>query len=335
MVDIKPFTTTGIGSMPFTQASQAVELALQSVDIPFWPQLPALGFREQMIPQYAEGMPGIRFDLEEERVWVERNEEEIARFYETSAELPSVAISEDFAKGFYAFINRIKTRRFPMLKGHITGPLTFTLGLKDKQDKAIYYDEELRELALMLLKGKARWQIQQLKQFADDVIIFIDEPILSALGSTAYMGVSNEEISRIISEIADSIIHSGGIPGIHCCGRADWPLVLGTSVRILNFDVYGFGGTFGLYPEEATAFFERGGILAWGIVPTGPEIAHEDGASILRVFNERKQQLIKNIPEDLLMNGLMLSPSCGTGSRSSEETMKVFQILMDLKEELT
>ena len=30
----------------------------------------------------------------------------------------------------------------------------------------------------MLLKAKIRWQVDVLKQFADEVIIFIDEPIL-------------------------------------------------------------------------------------------------------------------------------------------------------------
>ena len=334
MTEIKPFTTTGIGSLPHRSAIEAVELTLSSVDVPFWPQLPALGFQEQMIPQYSEGMPGLRMDMEKERIWVERDEEEIARFYETSAEMPAIAISHDFAQGMHAFSLRIKGRRFPMLKGQVTGPLTFTLGLKDSEDRAVFFDEELRELSLLLLKGKARWQVQQLRQHADDVIVFIDEPILSALGTSAYMGVSPEETARMLDEIAQTITLAGGIPGIHCCGRADWPLVLGTSIRILNLDVYGYGGTLAMYPEETTAFLERGGVIAWGIVPTGDEIAGESESSIIRLFGERKDQLAERIPEDLLMGGIMLTPSCGAGSRTVEEAVKIFQILIALKEEL-
>jgi len=334
MTEIKPFTTTGIGSLPHRSAIEAVELTLSSVDVPFWPQLPALGFQEQMIPQYSEGMPGLRIDMEKERIWVERDEEEIARFYETSAEMQAIAVSHDFAHGMHAFSLRIKSRRFPMLKGHVTGPLTFTLGLKDSEDKAVFFDEELRELSLMLLKGKARWQVQQLRQHADDVIVFIDEPILSALGTSAYMGVSPEETARMLDEIAETITLAGGIPGIHCCGRADWPLVLGTSIRILNLDVYGYGHTLAMYPEETTAFLERGGVIAWGIVPTGDEIAGEDESSIIKLFDERKDQLAERIPEDLLMGGIMLTPSCGAGSRTVEEAVKIFQILIALKEEL-
>ncbi len=334
MTEIKPFTTTGIGSLPHRSAIEAVELTLSSVDVPFWPQLPALGFQEQMIPQYSEGMPGMRMDMEKERIWVERDEEEIARFYETSAEMPAIAISQDFAQGMHAFSLRIKGRRFPMLKGHVTGPLTFTLGLKDSEDKAVFFDEELRELSLMLLKGKARWQVQQLRQHADDVIVFIDEPILSALGTSAYMGVSPEETTRMLDEIAEAITLAGGIPGLHCCGRADWPLVLGTSIRILNFDVYGYGQTLAMYPDETTAFLERGGVIAWGIVPTGEALVGATEKGVINMFNKRRSELAERISDDLLMGGIMLTPSCGAGSHTVPEAVRIFQLLISLKEEL-
>ncbi len=334
MTKIKPFTTTGIGSLPHRSAIEAVELTLSSVDVPFWPQLPALGFQEQMIPQYSEGMPGVRMDMEKERIWVEHDEEEIARFYETSAEMQAIAISHDFAHGMHAFMSHIKSRRFPMLKGHVTGPLTFTLGLKDSEDKAVFYDEELRELSLMLLKGKARWQVQQLRQHADDVIVFIDEPILSALGTSAYMGVSPEETTRMLDEIAQTITLAGGIPGLHCCGRADWPLVLGTSIRILNLDVYGYGHTLAMYPDETTAFLERGGVIAWGIVPTGEALDGATEKGVLNMFNKRRSELAERISDDLLMGGIMLTPSCGAGSHTVEEAVRIFQLLISLKEEL-
>ena len=141
--------TTGIGSLPHTNAADAVELSLKALDIPFWPQLPAISFLEQMIPQYSEGMPSVRMDLQAETIWYERNEEEIERFYETAGDEDSrVAISDDYAKGFYAFTDAIKGRKFKLNKGHITGPLTYTLGLKDKDGKPLYYDEELREIAV-------------------------------------------------------------------------------------------------------------------------------------------------------------------------------------------
>jgi methionine synthase II (cobalamin-independent) len=332
LTTIEPFSTTGIGSLPHTDVEAAVELVLGSFDIPFWPQLPRLGFRELMIPQYSEGMPGLRVDEARGDVSVVRDEEEIRRFYEASGEGFRVSISEDYARGLHAFLKRIEGRSFDLLKGHITGPLTYTLGLQDGDGKPAYFDEELREIALMLLAAKARWQIDVLGKSAEEVIIFIDEPILSALGSTSYVGVSDDEALRLLTQTAGAIREAGGIPGIHCCGRADWPLVLDSGVDILNFDAYEFAQTLGIYPAEVTSFLERGGIIAWGIVPTTDDIGRETGESIVERFGEAIDGLSERIPEDLLLRNIMLTPSCGTGSRTVEETLKIFEILGELKE---
>jgi methionine synthase II (cobalamin-independent) len=334
-LNIKPFSTTGIGSLPHSDAIRAASLSLEALDIPFWPQLPNISFREAMVAQYSEGMPSVRIEPDRQAIWVERNDEEIARFYETTEENSKIAISEDYAKGLYSFLNLLKSRRFDILKGHITGPLTFTLGLMDAAGKPVYYDEELREISLMLLKAKARWQIDILGKFAKKIIIFIDEPILSALGGTSYMGVSTDEAERLLKEVASAVKAAGGIAGIHCCGRADWPMVLQSGVDIMNFDAYGFGDTLAIYPSETRAFLEQGGVLAWGMVPTTEDIEKENEESILRLFRKRLETLSGNVPEELLLKGIMLTPSCGTGSRSVEETLKVFQLLMRLKEALT
>lgn len=335
MRQIPPFTTTGIGSLPHKSPADAVALSLQALDIPIWPQLPNVSFLEQMIPQYSEGMPGMRIDAQKESFRIERNHEEVERFYETCGPDARIAISRDYARGFHAFMEAIKTRQFDCLKGHITGPLTYTLGLKDEADRLVYYDEELREISLMLLQAKARWQVDMLKPFAREVIIFIDEPILSALGSSAYLGVNLEEAARLLSETARAIHEAGAIAGIHCCGRADWPLVMSSGIDILNFDFYSLGGTLALYPQETTAFLKKGGYLAWGIVPTSDDITRENEDSILGIYRDRMETLSKHIPADLLTSQILLTPSCGTGSRTVEETMKIFQILMHLRDELS
>jgi methionine synthase II (cobalamin-independent) len=329
---IKPFSTTGIGSLPHADAREAVNLVLESFDIPFWPQLPQLGFRGLMIPQYSEGMPGLLVDEGRGEVLIERNEEETQRFYETCTEDAKIAISEDYAKGLHTFLRKVDGRDFNLLKGHITGPLTYTLGLKDTDGRPIYFDEELREISLMLLNAKARWQIAELGRYADKVIIFIDEPILSALGSTSYVGVSNEEALRLLQVTADAIKDAGGIAGIHCCGRADWPLVMDSGVDIMNFDAYSFADTLGIYPDDVEAFLEADGVLAWGIVPTTEDIENEDEESIIRLFDRAMDFLSKTIPGELLARNIVLTPSCGTGSRTVEETQKIFRLLRALKE---
>lgn len=327
-----PFMTTGIGSLPYIEPEKACKLVLDTFDIPFWPQLPKLSFRESMIPQFSEGMPFIKIDERKETIWIERNRSDaLTRFYETYSEDWKVAISESYAKGLYTFIGVLKNKRLKTLKGQITGPLTFSLGLKDSKGRPVYFDEELREISLMLLKTKIRWQIEILKPYAEDIIIFIDEPILSALGSTSYISVDPKEALRVLREITDAIKYAGGIPGIHCCGKADWPLVINSNVRIVSFDAYGYIETISMYPAEFTEFFKAGGYLAWGIIPTTDSIREENPDSIKRRFDKSIERISKLIPATLLLSQIMLTPSCGTGSRSIEETLKVFKTLVELK----
>jgi methionine synthase II (cobalamin-independent) len=330
----KPFLTTGIGSLPYENAMEACRLILKVFDIPFWPQLPRLSFNEFMIPQYSEGMPFVRIDSERRAVWIEKNgSDELDRFYENWTEKSRIAISEDYAAGLHTFLKIIKTRRFASIKGQITGPLTFTLGLKDRDGRAIYFDEELRQIALMLLQAKLRWQIDLLKQYADTVVIFVDEPILSALGTSGYVGVSNEEALRLLQEIVEAISLSGGITGIHCCGNADWPLVIRSGTDIISFDAYDYIDTVAIYCEEISHFFDRGGILAWGIVPTTESVRNENPESMKSRFDKSLAKLTDSIPSSAVYNNILITPSCGTGSLTIDEAVKVFQLVMALKEE--
>lgn len=325
-----PFLTTGIGSMPHRDAYQACRLVLDTFDIPFWPQLPGLSFREFIIPQFSEGMPFLRVDETREALWIERDGDDLTQFSEAYSEDMEVSISENAAKGLHAFLQTLAGRHLDCLKGHVTGPLTFTLGLKDRSGRLVYFDEELREIALLLLKAKIRWQIKILKNHADRVIIFIDEPVLSALGSSSFIGVAPEEAHRLLREAADEILHWGGIAGIHCCSKADWPLVTSSNVNIISFDAYDYAETISFYPTEFTSFLRGGGYLAWGIVPTTEAIQTETTESIRQRLERGIDCLSASIPSDLLLSQILLTPSCGTGSRSIAETEKIFRIVSEL-----
>ena len=94
------------------------------------------------------------------------------------------------------------------------------------------------------------------------------------------------------------------------------------------------GKNLAMYRDEINRFLESGGYLAWGIVPTTDAIGGETPESIINKFESRFKSLSKHIPKDTLLSQIILTPSCGTGSRSMEETIKIFQLLMRLKEAL-
>lgn len=306
---------------------------LETFDIPFWPQLPHASFLEWMIPQYSEGMPFINIDMHSETIFVGRNEsDELERFYETCKDGARIAISDDYARGLHVFLKMIREKHFQTLKGQITGPMTFTLGLKDREGRLVFFDEELREISLLLLQAKARWQIDQLRPHADTVFMFVDEPILSALGSSTYLGVSRDESLRLLKETAAAISEVGAIPGIHCCANADWVLAIESGAKVISFDAYHYFENLAIYHREILGFLEEGGYLAWGIVPTTDDIGEETPESLIQKFKFMFNKLKEHIPSDLLESQTILTPSCGTGSRTVKETLKVFQLLIRVKE---
>ncbi|MCG6553007.1 MAG: hypothetical protein L7F77_11830 [Candidatus Magnetominusculus sp. LBB02] len=332
------FTTTGIGSLPHEDARKACRAVIDNFDIPFWPQLPKRAFTESMIVQYSEGMPFIRIDDSRERVWVERQEDSAAltKFYEAYAgDIPASAVSEAYAAGFYEMVRMLQPdsgKKLPFIKGHITGPLTFTLGLKDGGGRDIFYDEELREIAVMLLISKAAWQVQRLRELADSVVIFIDEPVLSSVGSSTYLGISEDEIKRLLKEAVDGVKRTGAIVGLHSCGKCDWPIIFDLKPDIVNFDAYGYFDTIAIYQEAMSAYVKDGGTMAWGIVPTTDAIKDEGLDGIKQKFMERYERLHKF--DSALVSNLMLTPSCGTGSLNVAESEKVFALLKGLKDYL-
>ncbi len=330
---LQSFHTTGIGSLPHTDPVEACKIILDTVDIPFWPQLPHRSFLELMVPQYSEGFPFIRID--DENIHIEQAEESaISVFYEAIANKTGFPISQEYAVGLYAFIDILKQRnqKFDAVKGHITGPLTFALSLTDDQKRPIYFDEELRELALELLKGKVSWQIDTLKPYANKVLIFVDEPILSALGTSTYIGVNTAEASRMLQEIVKQIKTSGGIAGIHCCGKADWPLVLSSGIDVFNFDSYLYWSTLSIYPEEIKAFINNNGYIAWGVVPTTDAIKGVNLQGLIEQLERGLTSLEKiGIPKDRLRQQALITPSCGTGPLEIEDALKVFSLLKDLR----
>ncbi len=327
------FNSTGIGSLPHLDAEEACRVILDSVDIPFWPQLPHRSFLEQMVPQYSEGFPFVK--TEDEDIYAgPADEKELAAFYEAIANNAGFPISEEYSTGFYAFLKILDEQnlKFKAIKGHITGPMTFALSLTDKEKRPIFFDEEMRELSLELLKGKVTWQMEKLKPYAEKIMIFIDEPILSALGTSAYLGVSNEETLRMLKAIVSHIQECGGIAAIHCCGKADWPLVLSSGINVFNYDAYDFWDTLKLYPEEIKAFIDNNGFIACGIVPTTEEIREVD----FKGLKERLEQgLISleniGIPKDKLRNQILITPSCGTGSLDIENALKAFSLVKELR----
>jgi len=342
MFDIKSRSSFMIGSMPQNNPDAALGVLEQfPLTIPTWPQLPKRSFKEGMIPQYSEGFPGIRVDEENKRIWLERDDSLIDRmtgFYEKviADEKNFFSISAEYAAGLTLFLSGLENQnqKFEIIKGQVTGPFTFGLGLNDNDGKALWFDPQYKDIVLKGIGAKVKWLAGQLKKFADNVIILLDEPILSALGTPAYIGIQDQEVIDCLNEVIELLHGLGAAVGVHCCGNMDWGLLAKTAVDIISFDAYFFSDKLALYPREIGDFLERGGYLAWGIVPTSDHetLTKETAEGLRQAIDERIELFVKKgIPEQKIRNQMLLTPSCGIGTLSEQDSETVLSLLSNIK----
>jgi methionine synthase II (cobalamin-independent) len=336
-----PFATTGIGSFPHQDEKEVFGLILKNFpEIPFWPQLPKRSFLEGMVVQYSEGFPCLRWNEKEQKVWIETShgfEKEIEKFYQRfeGNDLESFQITKDFARGLGILkdlSSKNQREKIKYIKSQITGPITFGLALADQEQKPIFYDPSLRDILVKHLSLKARWLEKKYHDLFPGIptMIFFDEPSLSSFGS-AFSGLNREDVIRSLNECFDAV---KGLKGTHCCGNTDWSVLLSTHLNILSFDAYDYLETLSLYPKDLNAFLERGGILAWGIVPTSEAILREDAQSLVRRFKEGVKTLSKQGIDQTLLQSALITPSCGMASLSVPLAEKVCQITSQVSKRL-
>ncbi|MFC1955416.1 methionine synthase [Chloroflexota bacterium] len=326
---------TIIGTMPHTDPRQACSLIGHYLkDIPAWPQLPRRSFLENMYVQFSQGFPGVV--LTEDRIYVDRSQDvqgSLEELYTAflDEDVDKYPVGPDYASGLYEFLSQPNLTPLAV-KGHVTGPLTWGLTVTDQDRKAILHDEVLGDAVAKLLKLKAGWQEKMLKKISKNTIIFVDEPYMAAYGSSTASGAfsSAESVVGLLDEVFVGIT---GLKGLHCCGNTDWSVLLNTSLDILSFDAYNFAQSLSLYPAEIKKFLDRGGAIAWGIIPNDEEsLARESAASLKDRLEEAMAPFTrKGVRFRQLIEQGLLTPSCGLASLSAEGAVeRVLALLTEL-----
>lgn len=335
------FIATAIGSFPHKEEQEVLPLILRDfAEIPFLPQLPKRSFLEGMVAQYSEGFPCLKLDEKEHRLWVDTSsgfDEEVERFYQSveKDDIELFRISEDYAKGLRLLKDLAREevrKKIKYIKAQVTGPITFGLSLCDQEKKPIFYNPTLREILIHHLSFKARWLERRLQDLFPGIptIIFFDEPALSAFGS-AFSGLNQDDVTLSLNQCYSAV---KGLKGTHCCGNTDWSLLLSTDLDILSFDAYGYLENLSLYPSELETFLKRGGILAWGIVPTSEDVQQEDVQSLVKRFEKGIATLSKEGINPELLKRAIITPSCGTASLSIELAERVSQLTAKVSDRL-
>ena len=341
---------TGIGSMPFTDPGDALDLIFTYFqDVPHWPQLPRRGEAEGLVSQHLaplikrdlvafrpNGTPYFRLD---DPRWERRflDYYELLLAGEDDGESDEFALTEENAAGFSAFLDRCarSSSDASYLKGQITGPLTAGFRITDTAGKPSFYDPTLREIIVKSLSAAARRQVRQLQALGLPTIIFVDDPGIYNYGSSTAVALGRREIEDSLEQIFTAIRSAGGITGLHSCAGNDWSLVTGLPLDLISFDAYGYFSSLLVYTAHLETFFARGGALAWGIVPTSERVLQEDLSSLQLLLETQMEALVKQgAGEAYVRNRCLITPSCGTGTLSEALAERIYRLTASLAERI-
>jgi hypothetical protein len=301
---------TSIGSLPHCDPSEAVDFVLRHQHrLPAAPSLPARSRREGMIAQAAWGVPGVAV-AEDGSLLIDHDA------LDPEATLTDPGFASDAYVGLRAFITAVADRRGPV-KVSVTGPVTLGLALHAAGVDA--------DLAFRVSGAAAAQRARALVQYVGQrvpqaqVVAFVDEPGLTRAMDPAFPIGPLDAIDLVSGTLA--ALERMAVTGLHCCGEADWRLLLQAGASILSMPTdAGIERAAG----ALAAFLERGGWVAWGAVPTdGPmgttwcELVNAGGCDPVRLRTQA-----------------MITPACGLWRHGVPQAEQVLTFTGRLAERL-
>lgn len=311
-VDLVHGLATSIGSLPHTDPRAASTFVLEhQTRLPAAPSLPNRSGMERMVAQAAWGIRGVT-------VLPDGSLEVDERLVDPQAPLTVAGIDGEPFVGLRAFLGAVAGRSGP-IKLQLTGPVTLGIALHALGIPAT----KAFSVAGAAVRARARALVAAAQETAPmaPLVVFVDEPGLMATMDADFPLEPNRTIDLVSSALATIEHHA--ITGLHCCGPADWRVVLQAGPQILSMPV-GMGAT-----EHAGAlggFVERGGWVAWGAVPTSGPI----GATADRLWQQLSAEWCGltqgGCDPVLLREQAIITPACGLARHDVEQAAAVMSL---------
>jgi len=327
------FTATNMAFIPHRDTDWAIRSVLEH-----FPEAPCLPVLTRSIKFMLEGIPCLVFDQEKRRVLMDistEREGELLEFYDRyeAQDLDYYATTTKTAPWFYALLDRLKEERPPDLKWiafQSAGPVLLADVIKQPDGNPVFHNETLLDVLTKASSMKARWLERMIKQEVPGVEVIAGLPETTLVSFTSAGGGGTRE----------AIIHAinGGFEGldcltwVHCCANIDWTLLTDSNTHVINFDAYQHAEKIALYAKEFKAFLERGGMLAWGIVPVTNELIEQENVQSLVTRLEKGMDLLvsKGIDRDLLAASSWLMPCCDSILMTPENADLAFSMTHEI-----
>jgi hypothetical protein len=297
--DLQHGLATSIGSLPHTDPRAAATFVLERQPrLPAAPSLPNRSGMERMIAQAAWGIAGVEV-LPDGSLALDDPS------LDPCAPLGTAGIDGEPVVGLRAFLGAVAGRR-TAIKLQLTGPVTLGIALLALGVPA----PRAFAVAGSAVRARALTLVAAARETAPmaPLVVFLDEPGLTAAMHPGFPLEANRTIDLVSSALAT--IEPQAVTGLHCCGPADWRVVLQAGPQILSMPLdagaVDHAGALG-------AFLERDGLVAWGAVPTSGPM----GSTPERLWQHLSAEWCGltqgGCDPVLLREHALITPACGLG----------------------
>jgi hypothetical protein len=299
--------TTAMAVMPHTDVARALEMAL-SLDVPFWPQLPNYSYYEDMYVQAAEHFPGMVVDVDNRTLHfsVDKFAQELEGALLQLDDPVLLDVSETYSVVYHRFL-ALDLKDRPAIRGQLEGPISFGFNVLDQDGRPVLFDDTVRAFMLDFMAKRVNVQLVRLKELNPNAFMFVDEPGLQFL----FSGMAGYSDLQAKGDLDQFFAQVDRPRGVHLCGNPDWDFLLNLDLDVLSIDIYTNGEIFASYAAAIGRFLDRGGVIVWGIVPTGFEaFDQEEIPSLIQRLEEVWKTLWSGgIDRELLIARSMISPA--------------------------
>jgi len=305
LLALRPGLATACGSLPHVDPARATRLLLDTIaGLPAAPALPNRHAGEGMLGQAAWGMTGVRVDHAGRLVIADPDVVNADRVGDGADDLPF----EPFWSTV-AFLDELARRRWRgPVKLQATGPVTLgsalvAAGVAPRRAFPAAAEASRRRARSLVAATRERLP-------SSPLVFVVDEPSLAA----ATLGDAPVGVEEAVDHVSGTLaaVEADAVSGLHCCAPADWGAVLRAGPQLLSVPVE-LGLT--LRAADLGPFLERGGWVAWGVVPTGGPLAPVDGGGTSRLWRHlaaRWHHLADGgVDPVLLRRRALVTPACG------------------------
>ena len=321
------FAATALAGIPHRDVTEACRLMRNH-----FPEVTPVPILTMSVRRYIENMPCININRENRQVsfQVSGRENELAEFYDRylSNDLDYFAIHPEREPALYKLAEMYRDEPWPELKFimfHVVGIYGLSSSIKDENGVPSFHNDTLRDMIVKTLLMKAKWNKRKIEELFPGTQVMVN---LGNGGLSAFLSAGGTGSWDLIKDLYNEQIEAvDTLTQIHCCANFDWSLLMKTKTDSINFDAYQYGETMSFYSRELKGFLERGGMIAWGIVPTtahGEDLLKEDPRTLMEKLEGHIQSAVdKGIDKELLLESSWVTPSCAPQTLSNELAERV------------